>query len=93
MTKLKQVYKCEVCGNMTEVVHASVEELVCCGQPKTLQPERTIEKSIVEKNIIEELEKDVTNKEIYIGENDEEVLNCEGNPCNFVYDDTEIQKK
>ncbi|MBX4263379.1 glutathione peroxidase [Clostridium estertheticum] len=30
---------------------------------------------------------DVTNKEIYTGEDDEEVLNCEGGPCNFVYDD------
>ena len=34
------------------------------------------------------LDKDVSNKNIYTGENDEEVLNCEGNPCNFVYDDT-----
>jgi len=50
-------------------------------------------KSVIENSIIEELEKDVTNKEIYTGENDEEVLNCEGNPCNFVYDDTETQKK
>ena len=39
------------------------------------------------------LEKDVTNKRIYTGENDEEVLNCEGNPCNFVYNDTETKKE
>ncbi|WP_246577771.1 DUF5661 family protein [Clostridium psychrophilum] len=39
------------------------------------------------------LGKDVSNKKIYTGENDEEVLNCEGNPCNFVYDDTEIEKE
>ena len=30
------------------------------------------------------------NKELYTGENDEEVLNCEGEPCNFVYNDSEI---
>ncbi|MCB2293554.1 hypothetical protein LGK95_08470 [Clostridium algoriphilum] len=30
---------------------------------------------------------DVNTKKIYTGENDEEVLNCEGNPCNFVYDE------
>ena len=33
------------------------------------------------------LEKDVSHKIIYTGENDEEVLNCEGKPCNFVYND------
>jgi len=27
------------------------------------------------------------NKIIYTGEDDEEVLNCEGKPCNFVYHD------
>ena len=33
MTELNQVYKCEVCGNIVEVVHASTGQLVCCGQP------------------------------------------------------------
>ena len=32
-------------------------------------------------------ESDVNSKKIYTGDNDEEVLNCEGKPCNFVYDD------
>jgi len=27
------VYKCEVCGNMVEVVHEGAGQLVCCGQP------------------------------------------------------------
>ncbi len=39
MTKLLQVYKCEVCGNMVEVVHAGDGELVCCGQPMKLMVE------------------------------------------------------
>jgi len=30
MTKKLEVYKCEVCGNMIEMVHAGVGELVCC---------------------------------------------------------------
>ena len=48
-----------------------------------------------EKNIpvIDKLETDVNNKKIYTGESDEEVLNCEGKPCNFVYEDIKIQKK
>ncbi|MFT5872296.1 MAG: glutathione peroxidase [Clostridium sp.] len=37
--------------------------------------------------VIDKLESDVSNKKIYTGEDDEEVLNCEGNPCNFVYKD------
>ena len=33
MTQLNEIYKCPVCGNMVEVVHASVGELSCCGKP------------------------------------------------------------
>jgi superoxide reductase len=32
MTELNQVYKCSVCGNIVEVVHASSGTLVCCGK-------------------------------------------------------------
>ena len=32
-TKLLQIYKCEVCGNIVEMVHEGVGELVCCDQP------------------------------------------------------------
>ncbi|WP_321506464.1 desulfoferrodoxin [uncultured Methanoregula sp.] len=41
MTKLFEVYKCEVCGNITKVVHASGGTMVCCGKPMTLQVEKT----------------------------------------------------
>jgi superoxide reductase len=41
MTKLFEVYKCSVCGNITKVVHASDGILVCCGQPMVLQQEKT----------------------------------------------------
>lgn len=41
MTELKQVYKCEVCGNMVEVVHASGGTLTCCRQPMKLMLENT----------------------------------------------------
>lgn len=40
MTELKQVYKCNVCGNIVEVLHTGVGELVCCGQPMELQTEK-----------------------------------------------------
>ena len=32
MTKIHEVYKCNVCGNMVEVVHTGAGSLVCCGQ-------------------------------------------------------------
>jgi len=35
------IYRCEVCGNIVEVVHAGVGELVCCGQPMVLLVENT----------------------------------------------------
>lgn len=33
MTELNEIYKCNVCGNMVEMVHTGVGQLVCCGQP------------------------------------------------------------
>ena len=45
MTKLHQIYKCMVCGNIIEVVHESGGELVCCGQPMTLMQENTVDAS------------------------------------------------
>lgn len=36
MTRLLQVYECEVCGNTVEVLYAGRGELVCCGQPMNL---------------------------------------------------------
>ena len=41
MTQLKQIYKCSVCGNIVEVIHASGGELVCCGKPMELLQEKT----------------------------------------------------
>jgi superoxide reductase len=41
MTELLQVYKCNVCGNIVEVIHAGAGELVCCGQPMNLLVENT----------------------------------------------------
>ncbi len=40
MTVQKQVYKCNVCGNIIEVLHAEEGELVCCGQPMELLQEK-----------------------------------------------------
>ena len=40
MIELNQVYKCNVCGNIVEVLHAGGGQLVCCGQPMELLEEK-----------------------------------------------------
>lgn len=57
MTNLNEVYKCQICGNIVEVVHAGGGNLVCCGQLMTLLKENTVDASY-EKHIpvIEETE-------------------------------------
>jgi len=45
MTKKIELYKCEVCGNLVEVVLAGVGELVCCNQPMKLQVANTTDAS------------------------------------------------
>lgn len=41
MAERLQVYKCEVCGNIVEILHGGMGELVCCNQPMKLQKENT----------------------------------------------------
>jgi superoxide reductase len=41
MAKRMEVYKCEVCGNIVEVLHGGAGQLVCCGKPMKLQVENT----------------------------------------------------
>jgi len=43
MTKRLQIYKCEICGNIVEVLHEGEGELVCCGQPMQLLVENTVD--------------------------------------------------
>jgi len=33
MTRRTEIYKCDICGNIVEVLHAGAGELVCCGKP------------------------------------------------------------
>jgi len=41
MTKMYEIYKCKICGNIVEVLHTGVGQLVCCGQPMELLKEKT----------------------------------------------------
>lgn len=51
MTKVNEIYKCEVCGNVVEVVEIGGGILVCCGQDMKLLEEQTAEKEGKEKHI------------------------------------------
>lgn len=45
MAEKLQVYKCNLCGNIVEVLHAGDGELVCCGKPMQLLTENTVDAS------------------------------------------------
>lgn len=51
MTQKKQIYKCNICGNIVEVLTAGGGELVCCEQPMVLQSEKTEEEGLEEKHV------------------------------------------
>lgn len=57
MTTLNQVYKCNICGNIVEVLHVGGGDLVCCGQEMNLRKENT-EEAAHEKHVpvIEKIE-------------------------------------
>jgi len=35
MTVLRELYRCEICGNVVEIAHEGATALVCCGQSMT----------------------------------------------------------
>ena len=43
MAERLEVYKCEACGNMVEVIHGGGGELVCCGEAMQLLVENTVD--------------------------------------------------
>ncbi|MCK4357179.1 MAG: desulfoferrodoxin [Candidatus Cloacimonetes bacterium] len=67
MTKKIEIYKCDICGNIVEMLHSGKGQLVCCGKPMNLMQEKT-EDSSIEKHVpfIIKEDKKITVK---IGEN------------------------
>ena len=43
MAQRLEVYKCELCGNIVEVMHGGGGTLVCCGEDMVLQVEGTVD--------------------------------------------------
>jgi superoxide reductase len=65
MTELKQIFKCNVCGNITEVLHTGQGELVCCGQPMELLEEKKKDEGL-EKHV-PVVEEDNNNIKVRVG--------------------------
>ncbi len=65
MTELNQIYKCNVCGNIVEMVHTGAGQLVCCGQPMELQKENTVDAA--EEKHVPVVEKTETGVKVKIG--------------------------
>ena len=40
MTKVREIYRCQICGNVVEVVNPGAV-LSCCGEPMKLMKENT----------------------------------------------------
>lgn len=66
MPEIHQIYKCEICGNIVEVVHGGKGELVCCGKPMKLFKEGAID-AATEKHV-PVIEKTETGFKVKIGE-------------------------
>lgn len=43
MTERLQVYKCDVCGNIVEILHSGAGALVCCNQAMNQLVENTVD--------------------------------------------------
>ncbi len=68
MTERQQVYKCEICGIVAEVLDGGAGELVCCGQPMQLMTART-EDSTKEKHV-PYIEKVAGGVKVRVGQNE-----------------------
>ena len=47
---MNEIYKCEICGNIVEMLHTGAGELVCCNQAMKIQKENTTD-AAVEKHL------------------------------------------
>jgi len=46
MARINGIYKCEICGDVVEVVESHEGDLVCCGEEMKLMEEKTKEEGL-----------------------------------------------
>ncbi|MFA6422037.1 MAG: desulfoferrodoxin [Candidatus Buchananbacteria bacterium] len=63
--EINQIYKCESCGNIVELVHVGGGGLVCCGQPMQLQKVNTVDAS--QEKHVPVVEKTATGIKVKVG--------------------------
>ena len=51
MTEHLEIYKCEICGNIIEVLNAGYGTLVCCSQPMQKLEEHKNDETAQEKHV------------------------------------------
>jgi len=51
MTEKLEIYKCNVCGNIVEVINPSSGQLVCCSVPMEQLQEKTNDENLTEKHV------------------------------------------
>ncbi len=67
MTKILEMYKCNVCGNIIEVVLPGAGELVCCSQPMEKMEEHTISEEMYGEKHVPVMEKTQEGINIKVG--------------------------
>ena len=56
MSERLALYKCEVCGNLVQVLLSGGGELVCCGKPMTyLNPQDKSDEMLEEKGLLDKV--------------------------------------
>jgi superoxide reductase len=60
-----KIYTCQVCGNVIELLHDGNGELVCCGKPMDLLPEKSSEEG--QEKHLPVLERDGNNLKVKVG--------------------------
>ena len=63
MTRLREIYRCSICGNVVEILNEGAPDLHCCGQPMDKLEAKTEDEG-QEKHVpvVEETENGVTVK-------------------------------
>ncbi|HKK34503.1 MAG TPA: desulfoferrodoxin [Desulfomicrobiaceae bacterium] len=65
MAEKLQIFKCDACGNIVEVLQGGAGDLVCCGEPMKLMAEGTVD-AAREKHI-PVIEKTATGFKVVVG--------------------------
>ncbi len=67
MTEQLQIYKCNICGNIIEVINPGEGELVCCSVPMELLEEQTNDENNVHEKHVPIVTVEGENKTIRVG--------------------------